>query len=97
MYLTKKYLNWVNYYTDSNNKKTFGNATQSALIAYGSKSYNLASVIGSKNIRKHKMLSLNQGDSSNDFTLLLKIALKKVVNGNYSDWENFMKRIGYFD
>lgn len=56
-YLTPKYMKWEELFFDQKNKTTFGNATQSACIAYNldpedSKAYNVAHVIGSKNIQK---------------------------------------------
>lgn len=60
-YITPKYQMWEEYFLDKKNKDTFGNATQSACKAYGldphdPKAYNVASVVGHKNLRKVKDL-----------------------------------------
>jgi hypothetical protein len=93
-----KFKRWTKYYTDYNNKKTYGNATQSALLAYCTTNRNTAAVIGSKNIRKHKILASTVVEKEGfDFTAIIKVGIKKVLEGSYNDWERFMKQIGYFD
>lgn len=95
---SSKFLSWEKYYTDSHNRKTYGNATQSALIVYNTTNHNTAAVIGSKNIRKYKVLASMVAEKEGfDFATLIKVGVKKVLEGNYNDWEKFMKQIGYFD
>lgn len=58
-YITPKYKLWEELFLNKGNKETFGNATISACVAYDldpadPKAYNVASNIGSKNIRKSK-------------------------------------------
>lgn len=97
---TKKFNLWVKHYTDANNRKTYLNATQAAILAYhyiSPKQYHLASVTGSKNMRKYKALALATLDSIHlGFGKLLKIGITKMLNGTYEDWELLMKRLGYF-
>ncbi len=98
---TKKFNLWTKYFTDKNDKTTFLNATQSAIKAYGytsSTQYHLASVTGSKNMRKYEFLSVSVLDVIGfSFGELIKIGVKKVLDGNYKDWESFMEKIGNFD
>jgi len=85
-------------YADNCNAITFSNATQSALIAYNTTNQNLAAVKGSNNIRKLKILaSMVAEKECFNFATLIKVGIKKVLEGNYNDWEKFMKQIGYFD
>jgi len=98
---TKKYNLWARYFTDDNNKKTWGNATQSAIAAYGYGTpgqYHLASITGSKNMRKYEFLATSMLDKIGfSFGELLKIGVKKVLDGTYKDWESLMERLGYFE
>lgn len=60
-YLTPKYSMWEELFFDKKNRETFGNATVCAGIAYDldlkdPKAYNVASVMGSNNLRKVKDL-----------------------------------------
>lgn len=92
---------WAKYFTDENNKNTWGNATQSAIMAYGyssSKQYHLASITGSKNMRKYESLATSMLDKMGfGFGELLKIGVKKVLDGTYKDWDSLMERLGYFE
>jgi hypothetical protein len=98
IYQTPKFEKWLSLYADNSNAITFSNATQSALIAYNTTNQNMAAVIGSKNIRKYKMLASMVAEKEGfDFATLIKVGIKKVLEGNYNDWEKFMKQIGYFD
>ncbi len=98
---TKKFNLWAKYFTDQNNKNTWGNATQSAIVAYGYNSpqqYHLASITGSKNMRKYEFLATSMLDRIGfSFGELLKIGIKKVLDGTYKDWESLMERLGYFE
>jgi hypothetical protein len=97
---TKKFNTWVKYFIDKSNAKTFLNATQSALAAYGYESksqYHLASVTGSKNMRKYEYLGSTAMDALGvTFQELMKIGIDKMKQGKYQDWEHFMKLAGYF-
>lgn len=96
---TSKFNLWAKYFMDESNRECFGNATKSAIKAYGytsPKQYHLASVTGSKNMRKYENLAMITCDMEGfSFAELLKIGIKKMLDGNYNDWERFMSRIGY--
>lgn len=97
---TKKFNLWCIYFFDSTNKTTHLNATQSAIQAYGyknDKQYHLASVTGSKNMRKYEGLGVAITDQHGlSFGELMKIGIEKMKKGTYSDWEKFMIKLGYF-
>ena len=95
---TVKFRTWMRLFFDIKNKDTFGNATQSALKAYNTENYNSASVIGHKNIRKAKLMSVTIADQMGfGFADLMKIGFKKMLEGDFEDWERMMTRLGYFD
>lgn len=98
---TLKFNLWVKYFSDEKDKECYGNATKSAIRAYGYyslKQYNLASVTGSKNLRKYKVLGTAIADMMGfGFGELMKIGIKKALQGNYKDWELLMIRLGYFE
>ncbi|OGG34837.1 MAG: hypothetical protein A2427_00430 [Candidatus Nealsonbacteria bacterium RIFOXYC1_FULL_40_7] len=98
---TAKFNLWAKYFTDASNKDTWGNATQSAIIAYKYSSpgqYHLASITGSKNMRKYELLAPSMLDKIGfSFGELLKIGVKKMLDGNYKDWDALMERLGYFE
>ena len=97
---TPKFNLWVKYFTDPSDRECHGNATRSAIKAYGYTSpdkYNLAALTGSKNIRKYKYLATTTLDMMGfGYAELLKILMKKAIEGSFSDFERFMVRIGYF-
>lgn len=97
---TLKFNRWANYYSDPKQKDTYGNATKSAIKAYGYTSpsqYHLASVTGSKNMRKYENIALVMCEQEGfGYKELLRIGIKKMIDGSFSDWERFMIRIGYF-
>lgn len=106
--LTKEYVEtmrftiWLRKFTNPKSP-SFGNATQSAIEAYNYDSvdqYKLATVTGVRNRKKADEMGLVVGLLDRmGFGLadLLKIGMKKVLEGNYQDWERMMKLIGYFD
>ena len=98
---TLKYNQWVKAFLDIKDKTTFGNASQSALIAYKlnpETQYNTASTIGKENYRKLQNMNSTLMDKLGySFGELMKIGMTKMVNGSYDDWEKFMKRLGYFE
>lgn len=98
---TIKFNKWVSCFNDKADKSCFGNATQSAIKAYGynpKTQYNLASVTGSKNIRKYKVLGMVVAEEMGvGFREFIKIGINKAINGNYDDWERFGIQIGYLD
>lgn len=97
-YETLKFDLWAKYFTDKNSKETYGNATKSALKAYQTDNYSMAGVIGHKNIKKYKNMSLIFADSEGfSFVEMMKIGIAKVIKGNYQDWDKFMVRLGYFE
>lgn len=98
---TQKFNLWAKYFTDKNDRDCYLNATKSAIKAYGYSSpgqYHLASVTGSKNMRKYEFLASSTLDMMGfGFGDLLKIGIKKVLEGSYKDWDAFMERVGYFE
>lgn len=95
---SKKFNDWVYLFMDKKSDDTYGNATQSALRAYQTTDYSTAGVIGHKNLKKYKMLALTTLDQMDlGFGILMQIGVKKMLGGNYKDWELFMERVGYFD
>lgn len=98
---TQKFNLWAKYFMDKSNKDTHLNGTQSAIKAYGYTSpsqYHLASITGSKNMRKYEFLAISVLDMIGfSFGELLKIGVKKVLDGSYKDWESFMQKIGSFE
>lgn len=86
---------------DIRNTNTFGNATQSAIIAYKLdpvKQYFSAGTIGKENYKKLQNMNSTLMDKLGySFGELMKIGMTKMVNGSYDDWEKFMKRLGYFE
>lgn len=77
------------------------NATQSAIAAYGyvsPKQYHLASVTGSKNMRKYELLAPAYADMMGyGFGVLMKIGIEKALKGKFKDWDTLMVRLGYFE
>ena len=98
---TLKFNLWVKYFTDEKDKECYGNATKSAIKAYSyttPQQYNLASVTGSKNLRKYKVLGVIVADMMGfGFGELMRIGIKKAIDGRYKDFDAFMVRLGYFE
>lgn len=95
---TEKFNRWVRCFFDAKNKKTYGNATQSALKAYNTTNYKSASVIGHENLVKLRHLSSTVADQLGyGFADLIKIGLAKMIKGSYDDWNRMMVRLGYFE
>jgi len=96
-----KYNLWVKHFLDIRNTATFGNATQSAIVAYKLdpvKQYSSAGTMGKENYKKlQNMNSTLMDQLGYSFGELMKIGMKKMLDGSYDDWEKFMKRLGYFD
>ncbi|OHD82123.1 MAG: hypothetical protein A2355_07965 [Spirochaetes bacterium RIFOXYB1_FULL_32_8] len=97
---TIKFNLWAKYFSDKTDRLCYGNGTQSAIKAYGydiPRQYHLASVVGSKNMRKYESLaSMICEQEGFSFSELMKIGLKKMLDGNFKDWEQMMVRLGYF-
>lgn len=97
---TIKFNLWTKYFSDKTDRLCYGNATQSAIKAYKydvPRQYHLASVVGSKNMRKYEFLASMICDQEGfGFGELMKIGLKKMLDGNFKDWEQMMVRLGYF-
>ena len=98
---TLKYNQWVKAFLDIRDSKTFGNATQAAIVAYKYdpiKEYKTAGQIGYQNYKKLENMNPTLMDKLGySFGELMKIGMTKMVNGSYDDWEKFMKRLGYFE
>ena len=97
---TIKFNLWAKHFSNKTDRLCYGNATQSAIKAYGydvPRQYHLASVVGSKNMRKYEYLASDFCETEGfGFGALLKIGIKKMIEGSYYDWEDFMVLIGYF-
>jgi phage terminase small subunit len=80
--LTAKQRRFAEAYTDIDNKRTFGNGTQSALLAYNITNPEVAKTVGSENIRKPDVLNyieqLNAkfGNSIEDRSSLLALCMQ---------------------
>lgn len=95
---TTKFNLWAKYFYDKTNKETYGNATKSVLMAYNTKNYNSASVIGSENLRKLKFMCVAIAEQEGyGLVDMIRIGIAKMLKGNYSDWEKFMIFLGYYD
>lgn len=96
---SKKFDKWISLYLNPESRPTYLNATQSAIVAYGYNpicQYNLASVVGSRNIRKYKVLARTELDRQGyTFAHLIEIGARKVEKGNFDDWVKFMRFLGY--
>jgi len=95
---TDKFDQWVMHYTDETDKECYLNATRSAMKAYQTDNYQMAAVIGHKNIKKYKTLAVITLEKIGfTFSELMKIGVKKMMDGTYKDWESFMERLDYFE
>lgn len=95
--ISRKFEMWCDHYLDKKNKKTYLNATQSALAVYDTEKYYSACRIGWENSRKLNMLASTIADLEGyGFGDRMRIALAKAASGNYSDWDKFLTRIGDF-
>lgn len=95
---TGKFDQWVKHYMDETDKECYLNATRSAMKAYQTENYQTAAVIGHKNIKKYKTLAVITLEKLGfTFSELMKIGMKKMMDGNYKDWESFMERLEYFE
>ena len=96
--ITPKFELWLRHFLNIRNKKTFGNATQSALLAYNTTNLKTAGIIGHENIVKMKALRGMLAEKMGyDFGKLFQIGIKKMKSGNFEDWDRLMVRLGYFE
>ena len=95
--ISRKFDLWCAYYLDESNKKTYGNATQSALKVYDIAKKETAWSIGYENHRKLQVLASTIADL-NGFGYFdrVKIAIKKALSGKYDDWHKLLVQIGDF-
>ena len=102
---TYKFNKWVEYFTDINNPKTFGNATQSTIAAYPNMSYGSAAVIGSDNFKKVKYLGRAMFESMKDekgrpmgFKSILTLLYNKMQKSDNPGWfDRFNMAVKYVD
>lgn len=83
--MTPKQQAFINYYTNINNPKTFGNATQSTIKAYNNNNHNYAKVQGSRLIANDNIKSEIDRvlkELNLDSKVRLK-AIKEVILANY--------------
>lgn len=93
----KKYEKWCQAFLKKDSP-TYGNATQSALAIYKTKSYRNATSIGYQNYRKLQGTGLvfleNQGMGAQYW---IDLAAKKAKNGSYEQVVDLMQRLGIMD
>ena len=95
--ISRKFELWCYHFLNKNNKETYLNATKSALKAYNTTKYFNAGRIGYDNSKKLQNLKLTWLDMEGfGFGKRMKIGLSKARSGSYSDWENFMVKVGEF-
>lgn len=91
---------WVEFFTDKNNTKTYGNRTESVIQAgYDVKDRVSASQIGAQNFRKLKGLaSIFAEDKQVTFEKLMETALARALTSeNKAWWDDIMDLLGYKD
>ncbi len=93
-----KFQRWAKLFMDQENKEFYGNATKCALEVYNAKSYGSASSIGYQNFRKLQKVECFMLENKDlGVGRLLMVGVNKMLKGSYTDWENFMIRLGYFE
>ena len=99
--ITKKFEDWVELFMDKTNKDTFGNATQSAMVAYGYEphQYTTAAQVGHRNVKKVKNLGAMYADKQGaSFGKLMDVALSRAFSEkNPAWWDRVMEVSGYKD
>lgn len=96
--VSQKFKDWTVLFFDKSKPETYGNATRCALEAYGIKEYSSAGVIGHENLKKLKNIGATVADAEGyGYADLIKIGLKKMMEGSYGDWESFMERMEHFE
>lgn len=96
--ITEKFKDWCALYFDKTRPETYGNATQCALAVYDTESYWSAARIGGENSKKLKNIAVSILDNEGfGFADLMKIGIKKMMEGSFSDWKSFMEMLGHFD
>jgi len=94
--ISVKFEEWAIMFLDKNNPN-WGNATKCALKVYKTDKYHSAGAIGHQNLLKLKTIMNTLLDSKKlGVGQLLEIGAAKMMNGSYSDWTDFMERMGYF-
>jgi len=91
---------FVKYYSDPNEKGTFGNGTKSAIKAYGldpETQYSSARVIASENLTKLNYLARDYLDSKGiSFFKLIDVAVAKMIKSDSPGWfDRVMILCGY--
>lgn len=96
---SKKFNDWCEYFLNKKNKKTYGNATQSALKAYNTKDYSSAGVIGHENLKKLKILgSMLAEQEGYGYARMIKIGIEKMEQSDdVKWWKEIMDVLGYKD
>lgn len=96
--MSQKFKDWTVLFFDKSKPETYGNATRCALATYDTESYQSAARIGFENSKKLKNLAAAVADNEGyGYADLIKIGLKKMMEGSYGDWESFMERMELFD
>ena len=99
---TMKFTIWLRKFSDPKSP-CFGNATQAAIESYNYdpvNQYKQATVTGVRNRKKAKEMGIIETlleKMGFGFGDLLKIGMKKVLEGSYQDWEKMMKLVGFFE
>lgn len=96
--VSQKFKDWTVLFFDKSRPETYGNATRCALEAYNTTNYASAGQIGHENLKKLEKLASTVADGEGyGYADLIKIGLKKMMEGSYGDWESFMERMGHFE
>lgn len=96
--ITEKFKDWCALYFDKTKPETYGNATQCALAVYDTGNYWSAARIGGENSKKLKNIAVSILENEGfGFADLMKIGVKKMMEGSFSDWKAFMEMLGYFN
>lgn len=96
--ITEKFKDWVSLFMDKSKTDTYGNATRCALKTYNTTNYHSAGQIGHENLKKLEKLAATVSDAEGyGYADLIKIGLKKMMDGSYGDWESYMERLGHFE
>ena len=96
---THRFDEWVRYYTDKNNPKTYGNGTQSVFAAYGTHiTYSCAGHMATENKKKFKyMRSMIADKEGITFDKFVKVAWAHYLKTGREGWYDRVKEVTGFD
>lgn len=98
--LTPKFNAWVQYFTNKNNPETYGNKTQSAILAYSldpKTEYAIAGSMGYQNFKKLQSLASVFADHKGvTFDKLMQTAMARAMSSENPEWwDRVMEMTGY--